>query len=44
MAYNVSDDYKKVIYSGSATHRLKLLFNGVEYENANIKTESVKVT
>lgn len=42
--YAISNDYKDVIYSGQASHRLELLFNSVEYPNANIKTESVKVT
>lgn len=42
--YPISNNYKDVIYSGEANHRLKLLFNGVEYENSNVKTESVKVT
>ncbi len=41
--YTVSNKYKDVIYSGGATHRLSLLFNNVEYENANAKVEYVKV-
>ena len=41
--YTVSNKYKNIIYSGGATHRLSLLFNNVEYPNANIKVESVKV-
>lgn len=43
MAYKVSEKYNEVIYSGDAKHKLKLLFNGVEYETANVKTESVKI-
>ena len=43
MAWKVSNEYNKVIYSGDAKHKLKLLFNGVEYETANVKTESVKI-
>ena len=44
MAYNVSDGYKSVIYSEDARHKLKLLFNGVELENADVFCESLKVT
>lgn len=44
MAYNVSNEYKNIIYSGDAKHKLKLLFNGIEYNDSNIKTESVKIT
>lgn len=44
MAYNVSDGYKSVIYSGDARHKLKLLFNGVELEDADVFCESLKVT
>lgn len=44
MAWQTSEGYKEVIYSGDAKHKLKLLFNGVEYETANVKTESVKIT
>lgn len=43
MAYNVSNEYNEVIYSEDAKHKLKLLFNGVEYTDSNIKTEYVKV-
>lgn len=43
MAYKVSEKYNEVIYSGDAKHKLKLLFNGVEYETANVKTEYVKI-
>lgn len=42
--YPISNDYKNVIYSGDARHKLKLLFNGVEYQSANSKVESVKRT
>ena len=41
--YAVSSGYKDVIYSGDAQHRLKLLFNNVEYVDANSKAESVKI-
>ena len=41
--YAVSNKYKQIIYSGDAKHRLSLLFNNVEYENANTKVEYVKV-
>lgn len=41
--YAVSNNYNKTIYSGDAKHRLSLLFDGVEYENANSKVEYVKV-
>lgn len=44
MAYNVSQEYNEIIYSGDAQNRLKLLFNNVEYATANSKTESVKKT
>lgn len=36
------EEYNEIIYSGDAKHRLKLLFNGVEYPTANSKTESIK--
>lgn len=41
--YAVSSDYNNVIYSGEAQHTLSLLFNNVEYPNANTKVEYVKV-
>lgn len=44
MAYNVSEKYKDVIYSGDAKHKLKLVFNGVELEDADVYCESFNVT
>lgn len=41
--YPISSRYNEVIYSGEAQHRLSLLFNEVEYENANAKVEYVKI-
>ena len=41
--YSVSNNYNRQIYSGDAKHRLSLFFNDVEYEDANIKVEYVKV-
>ena len=38
------EEYNEIIYSGDARHKLKLLFNGVEYQSANSKTESLKRT
>ena len=41
--YAVSNNYNDVIYSGQAQHKLSLYFNNVEYTDANIKTEYVKI-
>ena len=41
--YPVSSNYNDVIYSGDAKHHLSLLFNNVEYQDANTKVEYVKV-
>lgn len=44
MAFKTSEKYKSVIYSGDCRHKLKLLFNGVELEDADVYCESLKVT
>ena len=43
MAYNVSERYKEVIYGGDYSHRLRLWFNNVEFENADAYCESLKI-
>lgn len=43
MAYNVSKRYQEVIYSGDCNNTLRLKFNGIEYENADLVTEKVTV-
>jgi hypothetical protein len=35
MAYNVSNEYKQVIYSGDSRHKIKILFNNVELQEAD---------
>ena len=35
MAYITSNEYKQVIYSGDARHKIKIIFNGVELEDAD---------
>lgn len=44
MAFKTSEKYKSVIYSGDCRHKLKLLFNGVELDDADVYCESLKVT
>ena len=43
MAHNVSNEYKQVIYSGDARNQLKILFNGVELQNADRYCERMTV-
>lgn len=43
MAYNVSNKYKQIIYSGDARNKLKLLFNNVELPNADLYCEKLVV-
>lgn len=43
MAYNVSEKYNNVIYSGGAIHKLKLMFNNVEYTNAMDTIENIEI-
>ena len=43
MAYNVSDKYIEKIYSGDARHKIKILFDNVELEDANIYVEKLTV-
>lgn len=35
MAYITTNEYKQVIYSGDARHKIKVIFNGVELEDAD---------
>ena len=44
MAFKVTEGYKNVIYSGDARHKLKILFNGVEFENADVFCEGLTVS
>lgn len=44
MAHNVSNEYKQVIYSGDAKNNLKILFNNVELQNADLYCEKLTVT
>ena len=43
MAYSVSNDYKNVIYSQDAKNKLKLLFNNVELQDADLYCEKLTV-
>ena len=43
MAYNVSNNYKQIIYSGDARNKLKLLFNNVELQDADRYCEKMTV-
>ena len=43
MAYSVSNDYKNEIYSGDTQNQLKLLFNNVELEDADLYCEKLTV-
>lgn len=43
MAYNVSNKYKQIIYSGDARNKIKLLFNNVELPNADLYCEKLVV-
>ena len=44
MAYITSDRYKEVIYSQDCRHKLKIWFNDVELENADIYCEKLTVS
>lgn len=44
MAYITSDRYKEVIYSQDCRHKLKIWFNEIEFENADIYCEKLTVT
>lgn len=35
MAYNITKNYKQVIYSGGSRHKIKILFNNVELQEAD---------
>lgn len=41
MAYITSNDYKNVIYSGDARHKVKIWFNGVELQDADRYCEKI---
>jgi len=41
MAYNTTQEYKQVIYSGGAKHRLNIAFNGVSLEDADRYCEKI---
>ena len=41
MAYITSNEYKQVIYSGDARHKVKILFNGVELQDADRYCEKI---
>ena len=43
MAYNISNEYKQVIYSGDARNKLKLLFNNVELQDADRYCEKLTI-
>lgn len=43
MAYNISNEYKRIIYSGDARNKLKLLFNNVELQDADRYCERMTV-
>ena len=42
MAYSVSEEYKRVIYSGGAVHKAILTINGIEISNSQI--ESIEIS
>lgn len=42
MAYNVSEEYKQIIYGGGATHKAILTINGIEIPNSQI--ESIEIS
>jgi hypothetical protein len=44
MAVNVSSGYKEIIYSQDDENQLKLLFNGVELEDADEYCEQITIT
>ena len=44
MAYITSNDYKNVIYSGDSRHKIKIIFNGVELEDADRYCEKLTRT
>ena len=44
MAYITSENYEKIIYSGGAEHRLKIWFNEVELEDADLYCEKLTVS
>lgn len=41
MAYSTTQRYKEVIYSGDSKHRVRIWFNNVELENADIYCEKI---
>lgn len=41
MAYNTSSQYKQIIYSGDARHKVKIWFNGVELADADRYCEKI---
>lgn len=41
MAYNTTQNYKKVIYSGNSNHKLRIWFDDVELENADRYCEKI---
>ena len=43
MAHTVTNEYKQVIYSGNSNNKLKLLFNNVELQNADLYCEKVTI-
>ena len=43
MAYITSEEYQTQIYKQSNDHKIKILFNDIELENANILTEKLTV-
>ena len=43
MAFNVSDNYKTQIYEQSNSHQIKILFGGIEYEDADYWCEKLTV-
>lgn len=44
MAYNTSSEYKQVIYSGDARHKIKIIFNGNELLDADRYCEKLTRT
>ena len=43
MAYNISNEYKQIIYSGDAKNKIKILFNNVELQDADRYCEKLTV-
>ena len=44
MAYITSENYKRIIYSGEAKHKIKILFDGIELEDADVFCEKLTVS